>query len=120
MNAAAAPQSCGRKRDLGIAPGLRPATHWLAVAAEARLHRDLRGADGGAVSGNAHPSRSARQHAPGRRKYILSGTRAFKRSRRSAARRAVVSRPARARDLMAVRCGVSMGWIYRHGAGPAI
>ena len=55
------------------------------------MHRDLCGAAGGAVSGNAHPPRSAREHATGRCRRILSGTRAFKRSRGSAARRAVVS-----------------------------
>ena len=31
-----------------------------------------------------------------------------------------VSRPARARGPMAVRCSVSMGRIYRHGACPAV
>src|SRR6516164_541848 len=61
-----------------------------------------------------------RKHAPGRCRRILSGTRAFKRSRRSAARRAVVSRPARARDPVAVRCGVPMGRIYRYCACPAV
>ena len=51
------------KCDLGIARRLRPTTPGLAVAAEARVHRDLCGAAGGAVSGNAHPPRSAREHA---------------------------------------------------------
>lgn len=37
------------------------------------MHRDLCGAAGGAVSGNAHPPRSAREHATRRCRRILSG-----------------------------------------------
>jgi hypothetical protein len=49
------------------------------------VHRDLCSAAGAAVSRDAHPPRLARQHAPGRCKRILSGTRPFERPRRSAA-----------------------------------